>query len=771
MRPGTNIKNQKMDANQTTSSGETLLQLVVENSYISVSNKQQSAVRLLLAYGAKPPYETWDQYLKVDGPQKPVEAYSKLFLMGNPGGGKSTLAKSLETEAEGFDRFMNRLRKVGNVDAKTAGIVTKDIISKSLGRVTVYDLAGHSEFYASHDTALRNALAGSPSSIIVLVADMRGGGKSFETAILKWCSFAENLYQESTDNLPFLIIVGSHENSTSKANVVACRQVISSLQKSYSFTSFRFEGFVPLDCRYSVSSHMEELRAILKKCSQLLKQEELLSFQEHCFLVSLLDMFRDVPAITVKDITVKILETAAGSTSDSAQSFLPTDAGAIAEICTQMNKRGNILYLLNTDSPENSWIVLQKDVLLQRVNGSIFAPKDFKEHTDVATDTGIVPVSKLSTQFPDIDTNLIVSFMCHLQFCHEVTDTDILRQLSITSDYPEGEKFLFFPGLVNIKVPVGVWDSRAELTYQSAWVLKCHKPGSFFSSRFLHIIIHRLAFLSDMAADSTSDHLSIHRRCSVWKEGIFWISPKGVNVLVEINNSNRLNVLIGARKNCELDAVKLRSKVIAIVLQAKKDCCPKIDVGEFFLKNSSISYPLNNDLEQILISEIAKSIVNCEAYCYCESNPSDVIEVASLLHYEPFTDLGNTIINELFSKGQSELTDEFLTQISLHNKANILIKILGLRSFLMDVDLSDASTGAVFPAKLLHALQLWRNKELHSYSSLCRRLSEYSVFAGRNPLVSFMYKILQSCIIIIILYITLFLMYENLVYSLFTDTS
>ena len=275
-----------MDPNQTTTSGETPLQLIISNRSSSFKNdKKQLAIRLLLAHGAKPPYETWNQYLKVDGPQKPAEAYSKLFLMGDPGGGKSTLAKSLETEAEGFDRFLNRLRKVTNVESKTAGIVTRDIISKSLGRVTVYDLAGHSEFYASHDTALRNALAGSPSSIIVLVADMRGGGKSFEASILKWCSFAENLYEESAElsNLPFLIVVGSHEDSTSKANIVTCQQVIFNLQSSTTLSSFRFEGFVPLDCRYAVSSHMEELRAILTKCSSLLKQEELLSFQRALF--------------------------------------------------------------------------------------------------------------------------------------------------------------------------------------------------------------------------------------------------------------------------------------------------------------------------------------------------------------------------------------------------------------------------------------------------------------------------------------------------------
>ena len=569
-----------MDPNQTTSLGESPLQLVAKNPYSSIKDKKQGAVPLLLAYGAKPPYETWNQYLKVDGPQKPAEAYSKMFLMGDPGGGKSTLAKSLETEAEGFDRFLNRLRKVANVDAKTAGIVTKDITSKSLGRVTVYDLAGHSEFYASHDTALRNALAGSPSSIIVLVADMRGGSNLFEAAILKWCSFAENLYEGSADNLPFLIIVGSHEDSTSRANTFACGQVISGLQGSISLISFSFKGFVPLDCRYSVSSHTEELRAILKECSQLLKQEELLSFREHCFLVFLLDMYRDVSAVTVKEITAKILETASGSSS--ASSFLPTDASNMAEICTQMNKRGNILYLHNTECPGNSWIVLKKDVLLEKVNGSIFAPKDFKEHTAVATDTGIVPVSKLSTQFPDIDHNLIVPFMCHLQFCLEVTDCKILQQLSISGDHPKHERFLFFPSLVTTKVPVGVWESSVSFTYQSAWVLECSKAGGFFSSRLLHMIIHRLAFSFAMAADTTSDQLSIHRRCGVWKEGIFWISLDGVNVLVEVRNSNRLTMLVGARKDCELDAVNLRSKVISTVLQAKKDFCPKLDVSEFF---------------------------------------------------------------------------------------------------------------------------------------------------------------------------------------------
>ena len=38
-----------------------------------------------------------------------------------------------------------------NVDEKTAGIIPYDIHSKALGRLTLYDFAGHKEYYAGHD--------------------------------------------------------------------------------------------------------------------------------------------------------------------------------------------------------------------------------------------------------------------------------------------------------------------------------------------------------------------------------------------------------------------------------------------------------------------------------------------------------------------------------------------------------------------------------------------------------------------------------------------
>ena len=323
--------------------------------------------------------------------------------------------------------------------------------------------------------------------------------------------------------------------------------------------------------------------------------------------------------------------------------------------------------------------------------------------------------------------------MCHLQFCLEVTDPVILQQLSISGDHPVSERFLFFPSLVTVKAPVGVWESSAEFTYQSAWVLQCRKPNQFFPSRFLHVVIHRMAFLFAMATSIISDELSLHRICNVWKDGISWISLDGVNVLVDFSNSSKLVILLRAQKGCELHTVKTRCKVISTVLKAKKDCCPKIDVNEFVAKNGFVAYPLKNDIELINILDIAKSVVSCQAFCYCNNNPNDIIKVATLLHFEPFSDLGTFILHELFTKGESELTDESLACISVRarSKADIFFMILDI--FSPEFELNSATAGVT--NKLLCALQLWRNKE-HSYSSLCRRFSEYSVFAGRNPLVS-----------------------------------
>ena len=84
----------------------------------------------------------------------------------------------------------------------------------------------------------------------------------------------------------------------------------------------------------------------------------------------------------------------------------------------------------NKECPERSWIVLDKAVLLSKVNGVIFAPEGFKEHQkSLSTSTGVVPLSKLAPLFPNINSDMITQFLCHLEFCQEIKELKLASLL------------------------------------------------------------------------------------------------------------------------------------------------------------------------------------------------------------------------------------------------------------------------------------------------------------------------------------------------------
>ena len=255
------------------------------------------------------------------------------------------------------------------------------------------------------------------------------------------------------------------------------------------------------------------------------------------------------------------------------------------EVCEQLSQRGNILFMKNKENPENSWIVLDKLVLLAQVNGVIFAPEGFKEHQkDLSTSTGVVPLSKLAPLFPNIDSDMITQFLCHLEFCQEIKDVPLSALLPTgeQSSVTAGERYFFFPGLVRLDTPQHVIASSDSIPkYNSGWVLQCSKVEQFFSTQFLQVLLLRLAFLFALApTDSqTTDHLTLHRKCSVWKNGIYWVNRSGGEAIVEVNSLRQV-VLIVRSKLETVELVRLRSSVINTVIKAKEEFCSKVAVRE-----------------------------------------------------------------------------------------------------------------------------------------------------------------------------------------------
>ena len=119
-------------------------------------------------------------------------------------------------------------------------------------------------------------------------------------------------------------------------------------------------------------------------------------------------------ACTIEDIIQK------AKTSETYP--LPLQVAYLCDLVEELSTRIKILYLRNKEIPEKSWIILDIDTLLSKINGCIFAPNSLPEHCLTPTHTGVLPMSQIQHSLPDLDLSLIVSFLGRLEFCHIIQD-------------------------------------------------------------------------------------------------------------------------------------------------------------------------------------------------------------------------------------------------------------------------------------------------------------------------------------------------------------
>ena len=298
--------------------------------------RSSELIRLLLEKGATPTYRNMDKCFPDHLQKQPTDMAIKMFVIGNPDAGKSTLVRSIEKEAEGIrSRLASQLTKVKGVDVKTAGIIPHEIITKSLGRVILYDFAGHKEFYAGHDVLPRNSVGTSPS-VVMLVINAAGAESEARGTIEYWLEFLNQQHYDGNSK-PHLLVIGSHCDQISSADVASRKGLIQSVVKARNLEHFVCADPVILDCRYAGRSAMTELRKSLSQICQQSRSTERLEFASHGFWVFLLDKFRNVPAITIATGKRSINETV---TQEVYRAFL--QSLDLLSCCKELNKQGSI---------------------------------------------------------------------------------------------------------------------------------------------------------------------------------------------------------------------------------------------------------------------------------------------------------------------------------------------------------------------------------------------------------------------------------------------
>ena len=717
-------------------------------------------IRILLSYGANPKTSYFPSHLR----HNPTDMSINMFILGNTGAGKSTIVKAISIEAQGFSsRLMHRISKVKGVDQKTAGIIPYELQSQALGRVSLYDFAGHKEYYAGHDALLANTMTNSPSVIAVLV-DMRDEEEKIRETVQYWFQFINN-HSHASSSKTHLVIISSHADELPSGELKKKARILQSVVSKLNLENITLAGRFTIDCRYAESSSMTQLRSLLSESCKVLRCSDEIEASQHCYMIFLLHNFDDELAVTLDKVATE-LTVKCSEKSDEHVYLEVIKSSDLFELSQKLNDRGHILFMKNHQDPGKSWIVLKKDVLLSQVNGVIFAPEGFKEHSEISTNTGVVPLSKLAPLFPNVDIDVVTKFLCHLEFCQEIKDADLLsvlvaesRTLTVSAESKSftvsadskasaesgesksstttDERFFFFPGLVSLNKPQDIaLSSESDTHSYSGCVFQCSKPEQFFSNRFHQVLLLRLAFSFASAPSDqfSADSLVLQRRCQVWKNGIFWANRSGGEAIVEIVDLKKVVSTIASEEKIELS--RLRSSIINTVIKAKKEFCSKVAVKEsLLLPEDAMKYPL--DLAQVTavsINDVAETIKEGTGYVLNDNHQK--IKLERLVGFEPYANLGEAILEEVFDEQNS--AEEVLDELFFH-LADRTHQHEELRT-VCELPLSRLANertpqGAIH--SLAHVFQHWRDEMAKegTKKNFRKRLDEFSVFAGRNPLL------------------------------------
>ena len=704
------------DPNCTTGDGSTPLSLA----------KNTEIIRLLLGHGAVPTDLSKYSSLLPDGsPREAAQSTISVFMVGDKGAGKTTLTKALTTELASIVRWTGRLSRVSGVKQRTAGIECHTIHNSRIGHLSLYDLADHGEFHNAHDTVIRSSMSALALGMFLFVVHLGARLGDLKRTVSYWLSFIQSqVFMESSAPVakPYLLAVGSHADSvTTKQELEEKERIVRSFCQDAE--NVEFVHYVTVDCRYSESPSLTQLRAhILAAHEKLQKRVPPVSFQSHSFHAYLVSECADKAGLQLGSL----MKTIGTDPLSSREKFLPQTLEALHKACSNLNKRGVALYI-QTQSIESSWIIIDKDMLLREVNGSVFAPADFTEHKSL-TQTGVVPFSKIQSSFPQFDPHLIADFLVHMEFCWEIREEDVLKLVTEAHTEYGRERNFLFPALTQQSPPRDLWQPQPH-QYSCCWVLQCLEQH-YLSPRFQQVLQLRLAFEHSQAEEAhkvVATSPVLHQQYSLWRNGIKW-STDSSDVLVE-TSYHSIALYLSCRSEVskrseQLKLVNTRAQVIAQILKAKAEFCGSVKTLEEFVPRPQ--YPVTIPCTSgISVENIAQAI--CSGRKKVHISAHHLIPVSELLCFEPFQFCTHQCLIDLYSKDHisRNLTSSFIESFSSNiTSVDDFCTLLNVPLHKVAVDSSSSDYHKAV-----------RKLSERTYQWLRQQMEKYSIFSGRNILV------------------------------------
>ena len=128
-----------------------------------------------------------------------------------------------------------------------------------------------------------------------------------------------------------------------------------------------------------------------------------------------------------------------------------------------------------------------------------------------------------------------------------------------------------------------------------------------------------------------------------------------------------------------------------------------------------------------------------KAKCTVVTDSQNFTTIRELLSFESYANFGIPLLSELFNEDHNQkLSDNFLYEIASKNEENYdCFKMLKLPPASLQFRLSKGSSDASHA--MAHLLFCRRETTERTKGCLKSRMDEFSMFAGRNPLVRMAY--------------------------------
>lgn len=447
----------------------------------------------------------------------------------------------------------------------TAGIIPH-VIKNPQMNMTLFDLAGHHEYYSSH-CAVLESISLSPSTFLLLV-NLLDDFKSITTQLYYWSAMIGDVCHKCPQKSS-VIVVGTHADQVSDKmqldnNSEVIKRVAMEALKKHTFVKY-----IALNATEFIGEKVEQFMSLLHDTNEhVIAQHPAISLNSHVMNAFLNDKIpKSHAAISLSDLLVLL--------QNEEPKVLPTETAAVISLLKTLSGKGFIVFL--DCDVSNSWIVVRPEVLLLEVNGVLFAPSSFVEYLPIASNTGVIALPDLKYYFSKTMycIDMIVQFLFQYDLCQQITITGVFTNLMPRCPSANEDLLLFFPAKVKESRPSDLITSSGP---SLGWHLHTCTKYQFFSPRFCHVLILRLAYKFCLP-NATGDPC-IHdyqRRCKVWKDGISWTSKEGVDVIVEVRDRFHCYVTMSFPS---LDKYQVCYSVLDMVRGTCTEFCPSVDVKE-----------------------------------------------------------------------------------------------------------------------------------------------------------------------------------------------